>query len=67
MPRLQGHKPALREACPDAESLCALAEDRLSGSARNAIADHLKQRAECRDINGRVLDCTRPSGGCNAT
>jgi hypothetical protein len=60
MPRLQGHKPALREPCPDAESLCAFAEDRLSGGARNAIAEHLKYCAECRDINGRLLDFARP-------
>ncbi|MGB9335296.1 MAG: hypothetical protein WCB14_09840, partial [Candidatus Acidiferrales bacterium] len=60
MPRLQGHKPALREPCPDAESLCAFAEDRLSGGARNAIAEHLKYCTECRDINGRLLDFARP-------
>ena len=64
MPRLQGHKAALREPCPDAEALCAFAEDRLSGGARNAIAEHLKYCAECRDISGRLSGFRAAAGAC---
>ncbi len=66
MPLLRGQRPEKRENCPDAESLCALAENRASGTARAAIEEHLKHCSKCAELHERLLDFARPNVAVDA-
>jgi hypothetical protein len=41
--------------CPDSESLCAFAEDRVRGVVRDAIVGHLGECPECAELHDRLL------------
>jgi len=60
MPHLRSRHQALRGPCPDAENLCALAEGRMTGPERDAIAAHAKECRDCSDLYVRLLDFARP-------
>lgn len=60
MPHLRSKHQALRDPCPDAENLCVLAEARMSGSKRGAIAAHTIECRDCRDLYVRLLEFARP-------
>ncbi|MGA8266934.1 MAG: hypothetical protein WB787_04175, partial [Candidatus Acidiferrales bacterium] len=58
--RPQGGRDGLRDSCPDEESLCAFAEDRVSGVVRGGIAAHLKECESCADLYNRLVEFARP-------
>ena len=60
MPHLRSKQHALRDPCPDAENLCALAEGRVTGPERDAIAAHVNECRECSELYVRLLEFARP-------
>jgi hypothetical protein len=61
MPHRSSKHQALQESCPGAEDLCALAEGRLSGPQRDAIAAHTNDCPDCTELYVRLLEFARPS------
>ncbi len=55
MPPSRQKHGALRDSCPDSESLCAFAEGRAHGVVRDAIAAHLAECSECAELHRRLL------------
>lgn len=55
MPPSRQKHGALRDSCPDSESLCAFAEGRAHGVVRDAIAAHLTGCSECTEAHSRLL------------
>lgn len=60
MPRRPGRQGGVQDSCPDEESLCAYAEDRVSGDIRDGIAAHLKACASCSNLYQRLMEFARP-------
>jgi len=58
-PRLREKRAAHGSACPDADALCAFAEDRLEGVARDAIALHVAGCSKCAEVRARLLNFTQ--------
>lgn len=58
---------AKADPCPDPESLCAYAEDRMAEHLRSGIAAHLKKCYACAGLHQRLLDFAKPQVAVPAT